>query len=76
MQNDADLIIEIWSRMKPFVTAKDRLDAADALVVVFDDFGMTDGFDDHQEAMDKQLGAAIHSRFGLDEEEEDDADFY
>lgn len=75
MQQDADIIIDLWSRIKPMVAAKDRLDAADAIVAVFDEYGMADGLEDHEEAMDKQLGAAVHSRFGLDTEE-DDEDIY
>lgn len=70
--SDADLIIELWFRLKPFVAAKERVDAAEAIIAVFDEQGMADDLSDNVDNVDKQLAAAIKSYFGVDTDEEDD----
>jgi len=67
-----EFIIELWSRIKPLVPAKDRLDAADALVAVCDEYGFLDGLEHHQD-LDSELTAAIKTQVGedlYDDEEE------
>ena len=63
-----EFIIELWARMKPLVPAKDRLDAADALIAVCDEFGFLDELEHHQD-LDHELTAAIQTQL---EEEYDD----
>jgi hypothetical protein len=65
-----DFIIELWARIKPLVDQKDRLDAADAIVSVADEYGFAEGIEDHYEDLDRELRAAVKTRFG--ESEEDD----
>lgn len=36
------MILELWNRVKAFVPKKERLQAADALCSVLDEFGMID----------------------------------
>jgi len=69
--NNIDLIIELWSRLRPHVTAKERLEVADIIVSVFDDFGLVDGLEEEVE-LDKELKAAVKSHFGTVAEDEDD----
>ena len=76
MQQDVDMIVELWSRVKPLVPAKDRLEAADAIVSVFDEFGLTDGLEDGTDGVDKPLAAAIMSLYGENDANEDDEDEY
>ena len=67
-----EFIIELWSRIKPLVPAKDRLDAADAMIAVCDEFGFLDELEHHQD-LDGELTAAIKTQVGedlYDDEEE------
>ena len=58
-----EFIIELWSRIKPLVPAKDRLDAADAVIAVCDEFGVLDELE-HHEDLDSELTAAIKTQIG------------
>lgn len=66
-----DFVVDLWSRLKPMIPAKDRLDAADALVSVCDEYGYADGIIDVED-LDKELKAAVRTHFGESEDEEDD----
>lgn len=54
----ADLLVELWDNLKPFISSKDRMDAADVLVKFFDENAMLDGAE-FQTGFDKFLTAAI-----------------
>jgi len=66
-----EFIIELWSRIKPLVPAKDRLDAADAIIAISDEYGYADGIEIHAD-LDKELHAAVQTYFGDYEDEEDE----
>ena len=72
-----ELLIELWARLKSHIPAKERLDAADIMVVVFDEFGLISD-DLLDEDLDKPLRAAVHSHLAgdvdehLDEEDTDE----
>lgn len=70
-----ELIIELWSRLKSHIPPKERLEVADILIVVFDEFGKVDD-DLMDEDLDKELRAAVRSHIGdpLDPVEEEDLD--
>lgn len=55
-----ELLIELWGRIKSHVAPKERLEVADILVVVFDEFGLVDDalLD---EDLDKELRAAART---------------
>jgi len=67
-----EFIIELWSRIKPLVPAKDRLDAADAVVAVCDEFGVLEELEYH-DGLDGELSAAIKTQ--LDEEYDEDEEY-
>lgn len=74
MVNDNhELLLELWARIKSHVAPKERLEVADILVVVFDEFGLVE--DDLLDMdLDKEMRAAVRSHLsedGLDEDEED-----
>ena len=72
-----EFIVDLWSRIKHFVPAKDRLDVADAVVSVCDEYGYADGIEDYED-IDKELRAAVQSHFGgfdSDDEERDYDDY-
>lgn len=55
-----ELLIEVWSRIKAHIQPKERLEVADILVVVFDEFGLVED-DLFDEDLDKELRAAARS---------------
>lgn len=72
MVNDNhELLLELWSRIKSHVAPKERLEVADILVVVFDEFGLVED-DLLDEDLDKEMRAAARSHLSepLDEDEE------
>jgi len=71
MVNDNhELLIELWSRIKSHVTPKERLEVADILVVVFDEFGLIDDeLLDYD--LDKEMRAAVRSHLVEIEDDED-----
>lgn len=68
------MLIEIWARLKPLIPQKDRLDAADKLVAVFDEHGELIE-DILSVEFDKELKAAFVSVYGVADEEEEDDDW-
>lgn len=71
-----DFIIDLWSRIKHLIPQKDRLDAADAIIAICDEFGYADGIEIHAD-LDKELHAAVQTYFGdYEEDEENEYDEY
>lgn len=68
-----ELIIELWSRLKSHIAPKERLEVADIMVVVFDEFGLVDD-DLLDEDLDRELRAAARSHLSEVTEEEEDYD--
>lgn len=67
-----EFIIDLWNRIKPLILAKDRLDAADAIIAVCDEYGFMDELEHHHD-LDGELMAAIKTLAGeelYDEENE------
>lgn len=78
MVNDNhELLIELWSRVKSHIPPKERLEVADMFVVVFDEFGLVDE-NLLNEDLDKELRAAARSHLSelVEEEDIDDDDSY
>ena len=67
-----ELIMELWSRLKSHIPPKERLEVADLIVVVFDEFGLADDLADEAEDLDRELRAAVKSHFGDSVEEDED----
>jgi hypothetical protein len=65
-----ELLLELWARIKSHIAPKERLEVADILVVVFDEFSLIDDelmFED----LDKEMRAAVRSHL-VDSEENDE----
>lgn len=77
INDNHELLLELWARIKSHVVPKERLEVADILVVVFDEFGLVED-DLLDEDLDKEMRAAARSHLSeleLDIDEEDfDAD--
>ena len=66
-----ELLIELWSQLKSHIPAKERLEVADLIVTIFDEYGKIDS-EILAEDLDKALKAALRSRLEVDEEDNDD----
>jgi hypothetical protein len=71
-----ELLLELWTRIKSHISPKERLEVADIMVIVFDEFGLVDD-SLIDEDLDRELRAAArtHLSDGVTEdytEEEDD----
>lgn len=72
MVNDNhELLLEVWSRIKSHIAPKERLEVADILVVVFDEFGFIDN-SLLDEDLDREIRAAARSHLADPEAEEDE----
>jgi hypothetical protein len=71
MNDNHELLLELWARIKSHVAPKERLEVADIFVVVFDEFGLVDDclLD---EDLDKEMRAAARSHILESSEETDD----
>lgn len=73
MNENHELLLELWSRIKTHIAPKERLEVADILVVIFDEFSLvSDSL--LEEDLDKELRAAARSHLLIDEDE-DNEDF-
>ena len=72
MDENLDLCIAIWNSVSPYVNKKDRVHVADSLVECFDENGLADNFENLIDEVDRELRAAIASRFGIPD---DDGEF-
>jgi len=75
MSENAALINEIWGALKPYIPAKERLNAADQLVEIFDDYGMSEGFETEMD-LEPEIKAASASLLGSAELDEEELDEY
>jgi ATP-dependent exoDNAse (exonuclease V) alpha subunit len=79
VSDNNELIMELWARIKSHVQPKERLEVADILVVVFDEFGLVDD-SLLDEDLDRELRAAARSHLTEDIDElegyEDEDDGY
>ena len=67
---DSDFVVELWEAMKPYITARERMHAADELVSLFDAHGLGDGFE-HSVDLPSELRAAVIAHYDLEDEEEE-----
>ncbi len=70
-----ELIMELWARIKSHIQPKERLEVADILVVVFDEFSLVDD-DLLDEDLDKELRAAARSHLSIASEDDEEDDGY
>ena len=69
-----ELLLELWSRIKSHIPPKERLEVADIIVVVFDEFGLVEN-DLLEQDLDKEMRAAARSHLSDDEFSEDEEEF-
>ena len=71
MNENHELLLELWTRVKSHIAPKERLEVADILVVVFDEFSLVDE-SLLDEDLDKELRAAARSHLSEVVEDEDE----
>lgn len=70
---DEEALIEVWTRLKPFIGKNDAITAADAFVASLDEHGLID-IDEHTVLAieDHILKEAIVSYYGFEFDDEDE----
>lgn len=71
MTRDTALLNELWAIVKPMIPNKERIHTADALVTLFDEYGMAEGLE-HETDLEKDLKIAAATLYGIEEEIEED----
>ena len=68
---DSEFVVELWEAMKPYITARERMHAADELVSLFDAHGLGDGFENSVD-LPAELRAAVIAHYDFEEEDEEE----
>ena len=73
---ETDFIFDMWEAMKPLIPAKDKMEAAERIIKMCDEYGISK--EDIQEMIenDKILETAYDRYFVDDDEEDEDWDEY
>ena len=76
MAIETDFIFDMWEAMKPLIPAKDKMEAAERIIKMCDEYGISK--EDIQEMIenDKILETAYDRYFVDDDEEDEDWDEY
>jgi len=72
MDENHELLLEIWSRIKSHIQPKERLEIADILIVVFDEYSLISK-EVLDEDLDKELRAAARTHFADLHDDEDES---
>ena len=70
--SDTEILLDIWDTLKSFIPSKDKMEAAERIIKIFDEFGISkqDIFEMTEE--DKILQTAYDRYFSNDEEYDED----
>jgi len=71
---DSEFIVELWETMKPYITARERVNAADEFVSLLDAHGVGDGFEDAVD-LPSELRAAVISHYDFEDDEDEDEEW-
>ena len=72
MNPDIQFLVSVWDTIKHYVPKKDRMDAAEHLVRVFDEEADLGNIEDEVNTFDSILKTAVKGHFGFDEDELED----
>lgn len=71
MNSEIELLSEVWDSIKGFVSKKERLDAAEALVRVFDEITGLDDIEHNLNELEPVLKTAAVSHYDIHSESDD-----
>jgi hypothetical protein len=72
MNPDLEFLVEVWDGMKNYIPKKDRLQAAEQIITIFDENADLAEIQDNINMFDSAMKNAIIGHFGLDENEDDE----
>lgn len=72
MNPDIQFLVSVWDTIKHYVPKKDRIDAAEHLVRVFDEEADLGNIEEETQTFDSVLKTAVKGHFGFDEDDEDE----
>jgi hypothetical protein len=70
-QTEIELLVETWQKLSNYVSAKDRLDAAKAFVLLLDEYGLDNQAQQDFKDVDDYLADAIDMHY-IDTDDEDE----
>ena len=78
MAIETDFIFDLWDAMKPLIPAKDKMEAAERIIKMCDEFGISKSDLEDMIENDKILETAFDRYFvdDFDEDEDDEWDEY
>ena len=71
---DSEFIVEMWDKMKPYIIARERVNAADELVSLLDAHGIGDGFESNVD-LPPELRAAVIAHYDYEDDEEEEEEW-
>jgi|TARA_B110000977_G_C11088712_1_gene495867 hypothetical protein len=74
MNPDILLLVSVWDSVKNYVPKKDRVEAAEHIVRVFDEEADLGNIEDEVATFDAVLKTAVIGHFAFGEDEDDDED--
>ena len=72
MDPDLDFLIEVWDGLKNYITKKDRLQAAEQLITIFDENADLNALQENINMFDSAMKNAIIGHFGLDDDDHEE----
>ena len=72
MAIETDFIFDIWEAMKPLIPAKDKMEAAERIIKMCDEYGISKTDITEMIENDKILETAFDRYFADDDDEEDE----
>lgn len=76
MAIETDFIFDMWEAMKPLIPAKDKMEAAERIIKMCDEYGISKEDIEEMIENDKILETAFDRYFVDDDEEDEDWDEY
>ena len=72
MDPDLDFLIEVWDGLKNYITKKDRLQAAEQLITIFDENADLNALQENINMFGSAMKNAIIGHFGLDDDDDEE----
>jgi len=69
---DSDILAELWETLKPYITARERMHAADEIVSFMDAHSLVDDLEVGVDSLPKELRAAVITHYDIEPEPEEE----
>ncbi len=73
--SDTEILLDMWDTLKSFIPAKDKMEAAERIIKIFDEFGIHKTEISEMTEEDKILQTAFDRYFSNDDEYDEDEEW-